>query len=556
MAGLARRVSRLAVRVALGALGALGALVGFAAGPTLARAQGHAHPASEGLGELHFATSCRPAVAPGFDRAVALLHSFEFSQAIAAFDRVLAGDSTCAMAAWGIALSRWTNPFVAGARSSTQLQGGREAAARAARLAAGATDRERGYIAAVARLYDDFEHVGQRDRILAYEGAMRTLVSQQPADTEAAIFHALALAASAPPADKSYARQLEAAQTLEALVRVQPRHPGLQHYLIHSYDVPALAARGLHAAEQYATVAPSAAHALHMPSHIFTRVGAWDASIATNLKSIETARRGGSIAEALHASDYAMYAYLQTGRDRAARGLLRRLPALARRFDANAIGGAAPGSAGVFALAAIPARFALERRAWAEAAALVPTASAWPWTESLTLLTRALGAAHTGDLRRAREARDSLGAIHLRLVAAREDYWAEQVAIEQLEAAAWLAFAEHRTDDALAAMREASTREAATEKNAVTPGPLAPASELLGDLLLATGRSAEARAAYEATLVREPNRFRALYGAMRAASLAGDAGGAARHATRLLELCAKADPKGRPALAEARRLAR
>ena len=512
------------------------ACVACEVGTATAQRPAHQHAPAERFGAVHFATSCRDAVTPAFDRSVALLHSFEFAAAITGFGRVLAGDSTCAMAQWGIALSRWTNPFIANARPTPLLLAGRDAVERAASMGARATERERGYIAAVGRLYADFEHVPQRERIVAYERAMRDLAARQPQDTEAAIFHAVALAASAAPDDKSYANQLEAARVLEALVLVQPQHPGLVHYLIHSYDVPALAARGLQAAERYASVAPSAAHALHMPSHIFTRVGAWNASIATNLKSIATARRDGSIGEALHASDYAVYAYLQTRQDRAARRILDGLPALNARFDVNAIGGAASGAGGVFALAAIPARYALERRAWTEAAALEPKASNWPWTQALTYFARALGAAHRADVAGARAASDSLRAIRYRLLAAHESYWAEQVEIERIEAVAWLAFAEHRETDALAGMREASTREDATEKNAVTPGPLAPARELLGEMLLAVGQPAEARAAFDSTLRREPNRYRALDGAMRAATRSGDRAAAARYAIQLKAL--------------------
>lgn len=472
-------------------------------------AQSHAHPADGQFGSVHFATSCKPAVAPAFDRAVALLHSFEFGASIRAFGDVIAADSTCAMAYWGMALSRWTNPMAANIRAVALLQQGRRTADDALRFSAGATARERGYIGAVALLYHDFEHTDQATRVLAYERAMRELAQREPADTEAKIFHAVSLVAAAPPTDKTYAKQLEAGRTLEAIWARQPNHPGIPHYIIHAYDYPPLANKAAEAARRYSVVAPSAAHAQHMPSHTFTRVGLWEQSIASNRRSLELAVSTNAIAEALHASDYMTYAYLQLGREGDAKAVLDGLPALAARFDPDAITGAATGSAGVFALAAIPARWVLERDAWSEAAALEPQATAFPNTEAMTYFARALGAAHTGDLAKARASVDSLVAIAERLRARGDPYWAEQVAIQRLGAQAWLALAERREDDALALMREAARREDATEKNAITPGPLAPARELLGDMLMALNRRDEARAEYRAVLHKEPNRRRA-----------------------------------------------
>ena len=521
-----------------------------------AAAQGHEHAQAsprEQLGSVHFQTSCSPAVAPRFDRAVALLHSFEFGASIRAFNDVLAADSSCAMAYWGIALSRWTNPMAPGTRSPAQLQPGRQAAEAAARTGARATERERLYIAAVGHLYNDYEHVGQTARVTAYARAMADLVAKQPADTEAKIFYAIALTAAAPPTDKTYANQLKAGAILEPIWAKQPNHPGLAHYIIHAYDVPALAPKAAAAAQRYAAIAPSAAHALHMPSHTFTRLGEWPQSIETNGRSIEVAMRDSAIGEALHASDYATYAHLQLAQDSAAKAMLDRLPSLAARFNANAITGAAPASAGVFALAAIPARYTLERHDWRAAAALEPTASAFPWTEAMVYFARALGASHIGDTAGARVAVDSLGVIRERLGVSGESYWAEQVAIQQLGAQAWIALAQHRADTALARMSEAGRREDATEKSAVTPGPLAPARELLGDMLMELHRPGDALVEYRATLRKEPNRFRTLYGAMRAASLAGDRAAAKEYRTRLVKLCANADVPGRAELADIRR---
>lgn len=486
---------------------------------TIAAAQEHTHAATTGerLGTVHFATSCNRAVQPQFDRAVALLHSFEFGASISGFRSVLAADSTCAMAYWGIAMSQWSNPVAAGNRSAEQLLKGRSSIDSAARISSRTTVRERGYIEAAGQLYKDFENTDQRSRVLAYERAMSELVAKQPADTEAKIFYAISLVASASPTDKTYANQRKAGAILGPLWKQQPNHPGLAHYLIHSYDYPALASEGAAAARGYASIAPSAAHGLHMPSHIFTRTGLWRESIDANLRSMDVAMTAGGIGEVLHAADYAEYAYLQLRRDSAAKGIVDRLPALAARFDPNAITGAAPGSAGVFALAAIPARYALEREAWGEASLLEPKASSFPWTEAMTYFARALGAVHTKNFTKARIAIDSLGAIRDRIAAKNEQYWSEQVAIQQLTARAWLDLAEGRADSALALMREAANREDATEKNAVTPGPLAPARELLGDMLMELKRPSEALAEYRKTLIKEPNRYRALAGARRAA---------------------------------------
>ena len=472
-------------------------------------AQEHGHPVNgppEKLGTVHFATSCNPKVAGQFDRAVALLHSFEFGASIRGFNDVLAVDSTCAMAYWGIALSRWTNPMAAGNRPVALLQQGRQAVEAGALTGSHATERERGYIRAVGQLYDDYEQRDQRSRVVGYERAMKELAARYPADTEATIFYAIALTAAAPPTDKTYANQLKAGAILEQLWEKQPNHPGLAHYIIHTYDYPPLADKARAAAERYATIAPSAAHALHMPSHTFTRLGMWQESVRANEQSMKVALSTGSIAEALHAADYRVYAYLQLRQDSAAKAILDTLPVLAARFDPKAITGAAPGSAGVFALAAIPARWALERKAWKEAAALEPKASAFPYTEAMTYFARALGASHVGELSKAKIAIDSLASIQQRLKATGEPYWAEQVAIQHLTASAWLELAEQRRDDALKHMREAAAREDATEKTAVTPGSLVPAHELLGDMLRELGRPEDAHEEYRAALQKDPNR--------------------------------------------------
>jgi tetratricopeptide (TPR) repeat protein len=476
-------------------------------------AQQHAHQAgADRLGTVHFPTSCRSVTTQRFDRAIALLHSFEFRDAIRGFEEVLAADSTCAMAWWGIALSRWNNPMAPMVRTQAQLESGRAAAAQATRLAARASARERGYASAIAELFAESHGTNQQARVEAYERAMERVAAENPDDPEARIFHAIAIVGAALPSDKSYARQLKAGAMLEAMFARQPDHPGLAHYIIHGYDVPALAGKAAEAARRYADIAPDAAHALHMPSHTFTRIGMWKGSVETNLRSKAVATRTGSIAEALHASDYAVYAYLQMRDTSAAHAILLELPGLAARFDPKAVTGAAPGSAGVFALAAMPARYALERRAWAEAASLPLTPSDVPYADAVTHFARALGAARLGDTATARASVAALLLLRDKLIAMRDSYWAEQVEIQRLGAAAWLEFAAGRRDSAIAAMRRAAEREDATEKAAVTPGPIAPARELLADMLLAAGRTAEALTEYRSALKREPNRYWSMRG--------------------------------------------
>ncbi len=514
--------------------------------------QPHPSHANQAIGTVHFATSCHPAAQALFSRAVAVLHSFAFSQAAEGFHAVLRADPECAMAWWGLALTAWGNPFAAGVKPAPQIQRGLDAVTRA-RATGAPTPRESGYIEAAARLYEHADSVDQRARLLSYRDAMAELVLREADDTEAAIFHALALAITADPADKTYASQLAAGATLERLFARMPDHPGLAHYIIHSYDVPPLAGRALGAARRYARIAPAVSHALHMPSHTYTRVGHWQQSVAANVTSAEAAHREGATAEELHADDYRMYAYLQMGQDRAARRILAALPAVARRMDPNAIGTGAPPAAGYFAIAAIPARYALERGAWAEAARLELLPSPVPFANAATWFARGLGAARVGDMAAADTAIAALQGIRDRLTKAGESYWSEQVEIQRRSALAWRAFAAGRPDEALAEMRAAAEREDATEKNAITPGPLAPARELLGEMLLAAHQPAPALAAFEATLLHELNRFRALAGAARAAREAGDRAAARKYSAELLKLGARADRPGRRDLADAAR---
>ena len=512
-------------------------------------AQDHAHARGEKLGTVSFATSCTAGAQAEFTRAASLLHSFEFGPAIAGFEAVVAADPSCGMAEWGIALSRWGNPFAVGIRSPEQVRQGLAAVERA-RAKGAKTQRERAYIDAVAHLYVDGARQQQR-RVEAYRDAMGQLSKQYPDDVEAALFYALSLTAAENLNDKTYASRLQAVGILEPLYAKHPDHPGIAHYIIHSYDVPALASRALDAAKRYADIAPSAPHALHMPSHTFTRVGLWQASIDTNIESAKTARQAGVTAEELHATDYQMYAYLQTGQDLAAKGLLDTLPEIASRFNPSAVGGAAPPSAAFYALAAIPARWTLERGAWADAAKLETTRSPLPYADALTEFARAIGGARSGDLATARTAVDRLESLRQRMEEMDETYWTQQIQLQRDGAAAWLAFSAGNRADAITMMRQVADGEDRTEKAAVTPGPLAPARELLAEMLLESMDMRGAVTEFEAVLRKEPNRFRALLGAAKAASASGDGAKARHYYTQLVDMCSRAG-QPRPELQAAR----
>lgn len=519
------------------------------AAATPAVAQEHQHPDAGRFGTVAFANTCSSAVQPSFLRGVALLHSFEFGPAIDAFKQVATADPSCGMAYWGIALSQWTNPFSIVQRTPQQLQAGRATADRA--KAAGAkSEREQGFIDAMNVLYAAPDAIDQRARVAAYRDAMGRLAAKYPDDSEAAAFYALSLAAAADPADKTYADQLKAGAMLEKLWKAQPDHPGLAHYIIHSYDVPALAPQAADAARRYAAIAPDAPHALHMPSHTFTRLGYWEDSIATNLLSAAAAKKTGQLYEELHAMDYAVYAYLQTGQDAKAKALVDAAPGVAAQ--ANKTAGAAPPAAGGYALAAIPARYVLERGAWGEAEHLGPQPTAPPYIQAISWFARGLGAARAGS-------QESVGGIIRelqscidQLKATGEHYWVEQVTIQKLAVTAWLALAQGKTDAALASMREAADREDRTEKAAISPGPLAPARELLAEMLLQLKRPKDALAEFEKTMTKEPNRFRGVAGAIAAAEQLGDRATAKRLAERLRTIGAKGDTPGRPALEAAR----
>jgi tetratricopeptide (TPR) repeat protein len=511
----------------------------------------HRHEAGKKLGAVHFATSCDGVAQDDIDRAVALLHSFQFSRAIDDFNVVLGKDGTCTIAYWGIALSDWGNPFAPGIIDKRLLQLGRENAERGARLGA-KTERERSYLAAVGNLYRDFESTPQQTRLLAYRNAMQDVAAKYPQDHEAMTFYALALAVAADPEDKTYTDQLKAGAILEKLFAEEPTHPGLAHYIIHAYDVPALAGRALIAARRYSDIAPDAPHALHMPSHTFTRLGYWQASIDSNVAAATAARHQGQTAEELHASDYEIYAYLQTGQDEAAGRVVRSAPEMASRFDPNAVLiGAGPPSAGYFALAAIPARYALERRDWQQAENLAVRETPFPFSDAITWYARGLGAARLGHMAAANEASAALKLIQERLLGANEFYWARQVEIQALAVAAWSELAMGAKEDALRQMESAAEMEDATEKSVITPGPLSPARELMGEMLLALNEPTRALEQFEATLKKEPRRFNSLYGAAHAAQLSGRRDTSQQYFRELLRVCAHSDKPGRSELKEA-----
>jgi tetratricopeptide (TPR) repeat protein len=524
--------------------------------PLAAAAQGQLSLAAPDakLGNVHFETSCFPSAQNVFEHGVALLHSFEFGPAIVEFREALVTDPGCGIADWGIALSSWGNPFAPGLKPQASLYQGR--AAITAAEAVPETQREHDYIAAAARLYDRFETTSQQSRLDAYCDAMSKVATRYPTDSEASIFYALSLAMSANPTDKTYSKQLKAGAILERLFRKEPRHPGIAHYIIHSYDYPALAPRALAAARAFAEIAPDSPHALHMPSHIFTRLGLWDESIESNIASSTASRKEGNFTEELHASDYLVYTYLQSGRDAAAARVLQNLPEIAARLNPDVVPiGAAPIPAAYFAIAAIPARYALERGDWVAASRLDVRSTSYPYTEAITWFARGTGAARLGRIAAARNAARQLAAIQQRLTGADEPYWAMQVQIQRVDVLAWTALAHKNSSRALVLMREAVALEDATEKSVITPGPIAPASELLGEMLLRLNRPRDAEQQFEASLRTEPNRFRSLYGAAKAAQLAGNSQSARRYAAQLLRVCAHADRPIRHELVEARLIA-
>jgi hypothetical protein len=499
-----------------------------------------AHEQAEKLGQIHFPVSCSQEAQTQFDRAVALLHSFWYAEAVKGFTAVTVADPTCAMGYWGIAMSVWYPLWQP--PSEAMLKKGSDAVEQAKGVG-GKTEREQQYIAAIGMFYKDADTLDHRTRAVAYENAMEQLHRRYPEDREAAVFYALALNATASPNDKTYAKQLKATEILEKVFEEQPEHPGVAHYLIHSYDYPPLASRGLIAARRYAKIAPSAPHALHMPSHIFTRSGLWQESVESNRDSAAAAKEYRSTFEQLHAMDYLTYAHLQMAQDLAAKQVVDERNALAQGDLEN--------FAAAYAFAAIPARYTLERRRWSEAAQLEPRPSNVKYTEAITYFARAIGAARSGDVASARDNADKLQALQTGLVEAKQGYWAEQVEVQRRVAAAWVAYADGKRAEALDLMQAAADLEDSTEKHPVTPAPISPAREQLGELLLELNEPAQALQAFEVSMQREPNRFNGIYGAARAAELARDGDNARKYYASLMALCEQPDSE-RPELQRAK----
>ncbi len=490
------------------------------------------------LGMVDFANSCAPAVQPQLQRAVALLHSFWWDKGEAAFREVLRQDPSCTIADWGIATLRIGNPFGAGpAPEDAKIA---EAALAQANAAPPKTERERGYVAAIGTYYALYPAKPHGVRMRALADAFEALAAKYPDDDETQIFFGLYLANTQSPFDKSLARANRAIVILNQQFAKHPDHPGVAHYLIHANDFPPIAAKGLYAAICYSGIAPAAPHALHMPSHIFTRVGLWQQSADANRRSRDAAKQAGAITDQLHAYDYWEYADLQLGRDGEAKEIVAWIQPLT-----------AANRAADYARAAIPARFAVERGEWKDAAQLPdPDKSKFPYTSAIRYFARALGAARSGDpdaaardLPRLQEDEAAMAAVH-------DTYWVSEIQVQELAAQAWIAQARGDRDHALELMRAAADKEDLSEKSAVSPGRLLPARELLGDMLLADGEAAQALAAYQASDKRDPKRFRTEWGEAQAARAAGNADQARTYYAQLVELAGAGDP--RPELIAAR----
>jgi hypothetical protein len=492
------------------------------------------------LGKVHFETSCKPEAQKLFDRGMLYQHSFWYRASQKTFEDVLKADPECAIAYWGIALSLLWNPHTTPAAQN--LAEGSAALAKAKTIGA-KTERERDYLAALGAMYADYDKVDHRTRLLAYAKAMEQLAARYPNDDEAQIHFALALNTSASPADKTYANQLKGAAILEEIAKRQPQHPGVAHYLIHLYDYPPIADKGIEAARRYAKIAPDAPHALHMPSHIFTRVGYWQESIDSNMASGRVAKEAGDFHEQLHAMDYLVYAYLQLGQDKKAGDVVEAMNAVTG-FTESAI-------PGPYARAASPARYAVERGDWKAASALEVRPSPLPQVQAMTYFARAVGAARSGNPAAAKADIAKLAEMQDKLSQAKDTYWAGQVDIQRQIATAWVLYAEGKRDEALSAMSAAADAEDKTEKHPVTPGVPKPAREFYAGMLLESGMVKEALAAFEATLKKEPNRLDAYVGAAKAAEKAGDAAKAREYYGKVVAIASDAD-KDRADVSDAR----
>ena len=535
-----------------GAIAAVSILVVLGYGQ--AAAQDHAHDSGGTFGTVHFETSCNASVQAEFDRAVAMLHSFFYPETEKAFRAIAEREPACAMAYWGVAISQRPNPLTAPFPPQL-LQQGWEAIQRA-RAANARTQRERDWIEALAPFYEGHATIDQQTRTQRYADAMGRLHERYPADSEAAVFYALALLEAVDLSDKTYASQLKAAAILEGLQKSQPNHPGIVHYIIHAYDYAPIANKGLPAARSYAALAPSAPHALHMPSHIFSTLGMWQDAISANLAADQAARNyaastsatakanPASVPGRYHALDFLVNAYLQIAQDRRAKAILdeRNSP------GATSSGGSITAHTG---FAAIPVRYALDRHAWAEAAAIPPMQTTFKQAEAIVAFGRSLGAARTGNLGQAKEDLAHITRLRQALAAEGDPYWAEQVGIQEAAASAWIALAEKDTTRALAAMGDAASREDRSEKHVAMENRLSPMRELLGEMLLEAGRPADALREFERSLQTIPGRFRSIAGAADAAARSGNRAAATTYYRQLIALTSEADSE-RPAVTAAR----
>lgn len=515
----------------------------------LAQHEQHEHLAGEPerLGKVNFPVSCDAAAQLQFNRAVAMLHSFWYEKAGEEFAAVAKKDPACGMAYWGIAMTLYHPIWEAPGPAA--LKQGWEAVAKA-KSGAPKTQRERDYIAAIETFYKDSDKLDHHTRALAYEKAMEQLQARYPDDREAAIFYALALQGSASPIDKTYPNQRKAGAILEKIFAEQPDHPGVAHYIIHAYDYPPLAQHALDAARSYAKIAPDSPHALHMPSHIFTRLGLWQESIESNLASEAAAKKYNAPGNELHAQDYLVYAYLQGAQDRAAKKVIAAAPP-PLKDDPQYFNG-------LYATGTMAPRYAVERHQWKEAAALTVPPNIFPggryaWAEANIHFARALGASHIGEIDSAKKEVQQLELLRDTLLQTDEKYWADQVDIQREIGAAWLTWTDGKHDEAVRQMRHAVDHEDSTDKHPVTPGVILPARELLGEMLLELKQPAEALVAFEATLRTAPNRYNALSGAARAAQLSGNNEKAKRYYAKLLAICDHAD-EDRRELQDARAL--
>jgi tetratricopeptide (TPR) repeat protein len=486
----------------------------------------------EEVGSVHFSTSCPTELAGSFNGAVALLHSFQYEQARQAFAEIARQDPQCAMAEWGVAMSHYHGMWDNG-----DLAAGHAALEKAKQVAASnpkTTAREKAYVEALAEIYPE-DDKGMAAHAQAFEQKMGALQAAYPEDDEAAIFHALSLAITAPKTDKTFANQRKCGEILEPIFAKQPHHPGIAHYIIHCYDNPVLAEKGLGAARMYARIAPASAHANHMPSHLFTRVGSWDESISSNLKSEKlaadaeaTSKNGEARDQRLHAMDYLEYAYLQSGRVSKAKEVIEEMNSLPAMRGLTLTGD--------YALAAIPARYAIELGNWEQASQLRPREDGVPWAEAITWAAIGIGSARSNNLERAGQAESKLGALRDAIAKQNNSYWSNQVEVERREVAAWIAEKNGKAADALQLARSAAELEESMDKSAVTPGPVTPGREVLAELLLMEHHPKESLAEYESALKIAPNRFADLYGAATAAEEAGDATAAANYFKKLTQV--------------------